>query len=257
MIGLIGFGSRIPAPNTRRHLGRISVPGENVSGRFRNDFNIWSSRSEKKRKIQEERGGGGSRGARGLGSEERPEVEGGEAEEVGQVGLRDPLPQQPPEALARFLRLTREGCPRPLTLRSSASAAPPRISTSRTAHQRSPAAGPSQPRRSRRPQCGTQVGAHAGLARAVRIRIAGPAAFVVCFRGEQRPDDRERPVLGRIVLKTFGGSRAGSGELDLEAFPGIEECPSDFNGMQFPSLGSMDLNLDVSFALDFFFLWGF
>ncbi|XP_056166918.1 ethylene-responsive transcription factor ERF017-like [Syzygium oleosum] len=53
------------------------------------------------------------------------------------------------------------------------------------------------------------------------------------------------------------GPEPGSGELDLGEFPGIEECPSDFNGMQFPSLGSLDLNLDVSLALDFFFLWGF
>ncbi|KAI6679770.1 hypothetical protein NL676_033651 [Syzygium grande] len=44
----------------------------------------------------------------------------------------------------------------------------------------------------------------------------------------------------------------GSGELDLGAFPGIEECPGDFSGMQFPSLG----NLDVFLALDFL-LWGF
>ncbi|XP_056166801.1 ethylene-responsive transcription factor ERF017-like [Syzygium oleosum] len=57
-------------------------------------------------------------------------------------------------------------------------------------------------------------------------------------------------------LDLLADPEPGSGEPDIRAFPGIEEFPSDFNGMQFASAGSMELNLDVFLAPDDF-LWGF
>ncbi|KAF8027937.1 hypothetical protein BT93_E0767 [Corymbia citriodora subsp. variegata] len=53
-------------------------------------------------------------------------------------------------------------------------------------------------------------------------------------------------------LDQVAAPEQGSGEPDLAAFPGVEEFSSILYGMQFPGVGSADLNLDALFAQDGF-----